>query len=76
MFKNYEFNDQNSNDQELLENQELNGPNLDDELFESVMNDPNLNPGFNIEAFRQDQLDLHNYYRSLHMAQPMTRDDV
>lgn len=76
LLKNYEFNYPYSNDDELFENQELNGPNLDDgELFKSVMSDPNLNPGFSIEEFRQDQLDLHNHYRSLHGAQPMTRDE-
>ena len=37
-------------------------------------NDANLNAGFNIDAFRLDQLNLHNYYRSLHGVPAMTRD--
>ncbi|CAB4007158.1 Hypothetical predicted protein [Paramuricea clavata] len=36
----------------------------------------NLNPGFNLEAFRQDQLDLHNHYRQLHGVSLMTKDDT
>ena len=43
-------------------------------MNELVENDANLNPGFDIEAFRLDQLNLHNYYRSLHGVPPMTRD--
>ncbi|XP_028406918.1 A disintegrin and metalloproteinase with thrombospondin motifs 16-like [Dendronephthya gigantea] len=37
-------------------------------------NDANLNEGFDIDAFRLDQLNLHNYYRSLHGVPAMTRD--
>ncbi|CAB3985204.1 cysteine-rich secretory -2 [Paramuricea clavata] len=37
-------------------------------------NDANLNPGFDINAFRLDQLNLHNYYRSLHGVPAMTRN--
>lgn len=61
---------------EFLEDKEINAPYLNDELFEGEMNDANLNPGFDIEAFRQQQLDLHNHYRSLHGVQPMSRDSV
>jgi hypothetical protein len=46
------------------------------DLFEENMNDPNLNPGFDLDAFRDAQLDLHNYYRSLHGAPPMTRNET
>lgn len=60
---------------EFLENKAINGPNLNDELWEGEMNDANLNPGFDIEAYRQQQLDLHNHYRSLHGVQAMTKDD-
>ena len=41
---------------EFVKNKEINGPNLNDELLEGEMNDANLNPGFDIEAFRQQQL--------------------
>ena len=41
------------------------------QLFE---NDPNLNAGFDIEAFRQHQLDLHNYYRYKSGVPLMTLD--
>ena len=75
MFNNYESNDPKSNDDEWFENEELNGQDFSNEFFEGKLNDPNLNPGFSIEAFRQDQLDLHNHYRSLHGAPPMARDD-
>ncbi len=45
------------------------------ELLENELNDANLNPGFNLEAFRDAQLQLHNYYRSLHGAPLMSRDE-
>ena len=52
---------------------------LDDETFNEMLEndlyDANLNPGFNLETFRNDQLQLHNYYRSLHGAPPMSRDE-
>ena len=60
---------------EFLENKEINNPNFKDELLGGEMNDANLNPGFDIEAYRQQQLDLHNHYRSLHKVQSMTKDD-
>lgn len=43
-------------------------------LKELTENDANLNPGFDIDAFRADQLKLHNYYRGLHGVPAMTRD--
>lgn len=43
------------------------------QLFE---NDANLNAGFNIEKFRQHQLDLHNYYRHKHGVPLMTLDST
>ena len=43
------------------------------QLFE---NDPNLNEGFDMEAFRQHQLDLHNYFRHLHEVPLMTLDST
>ena len=51
-------------------------PNSIGEMFlnELTENDANLNPGFDIDAFRLDQLNLHNYYRSLHGVPLMTRD--
>ena len=60
---------------EFSDNKETNAPSLNDELFDGEMNDANLNPGFNIEAFRQQQLDLHNHYRSLHGVPAMTKDN-
>ena len=48
---------------------------LDDSVFKNEMNDPNLNPGFDLEAFRTGQLDLHNHYRLLHGAPLMTRNE-
>ena len=36
----------------------------------------NLNPGFDLEGFRQNQLDLHNHYRQLHGVAVMTRDNT
>lgn len=44
-------------------------------LTEIKSNDANLNPGFDINQFRAGQLQLHNYYRSLHEVAPMTRDE-
>ena len=51
---------------------------FDEEIFSDLfeMNDPNLNPGFDLDAWRDAQLDLHNYYRSLHGAPPMTRNET
>ena len=43
-------------------------------LKELIENDANLNSGFDINAFRLNQLNLHNYYRSLHGVPLMTRD--
>lgn len=47
-----------------------------DEIFTQTSNDANLSPGFDINAYRQNQLDLHNYYRSLHGAPLMTKNDT
>ena len=50
-------------------------PNHFDAIMSSMVeNDANLNPGFDINAFRLDQLNLHNYYRFLHGVPAMTRD--
>ena len=37
-------------------------------------NDPNLNPGFDLNAFRIDQLNLHNHYRRIHRVPQMSLD--
>ncbi|XP_046839089.1 uncharacterized protein LOC124433373 [Xenia sp. Carnegie-2017] len=47
-----------------------------DEILTQASNDANLSPGFDINAYRQNQLDLHNYYRSLHGAPLMTKNDT
>lgn len=53
---------------------------FEEEMFKVVldkqMNDANLNPGFSLDTFRENQLDLHNYYRSLHGGPPMTENAV
>ncbi|XP_028406916.1 uncharacterized protein LOC114529346 isoform X2 [Dendronephthya gigantea] len=47
-----------------------------DDLLKQQLNDPNLNPGFDLDAFRQNQLNLHNYYRSLHGVPAMTLNET
>ena len=38
--------------------------------------DANLDPGFDINAFRTEQLNLHNHYRALHGVPLMTLDQT
>ena len=46
-----------------------------DDYFNALYyNDPNLNPGFDHNAFRIDQLNLHNHYRRIHRVPKMTLD--
>ena len=46
------------------------------QIFTTVAGKPYLNPGFNLNAFYQDQLNLHNYYRAKHGVPMMTLDST
>lgn len=51
-------------------------PSHDDDIFEELtQNDANLNEGFDLNAFRVNQLNLHNYYRNKHGVPLMTLDN-